>query len=131
MPPLVIALACLGFAGIVVGGFALGKNWVKTATGGASTWRRWLWLSLLLGVLLGAASWPLTYWMGYPIHVEAEVGRVVGFPFFVAYFDSEGRDYVGTFTMPGVIANGLFWFIVPQLVLYLLLRRSLAGNAPA
>ena len=131
MPPLVIALACLGFAGIVVGGLALRKNWMKTSTADASTWRRWLWRSLLFGVLLGAASWPLTYWMGYPIHVEAEVGRVVGFPFFVAYFDSEGRDYVGMLTMPGVIANGLFWFIVPQVALYLLLRRSLARNAPA
>jgi hypothetical protein len=69
--------------------------------------------------------------MGYPIHAEAEVGRIVGFPFFVAYFDSEGRDYVGVLTMPGVIANALFWFVAPQLVLYFIIRRSPAENGQA
>jgi len=69
--------------------------------------------------------------MSYPVHVEVETGRVVGFPFFVAYFDSEGRDYVGVLTMPGVIVNGLFWFLAPQLAVYSCARRRSSDNERA
>ena len=109
--------------GIVASGIALRRNWIWSKPGGGFA-RRWLVAALVVGVLLGTASWPLTYWMGYPIRVEAEAGRIAGFPFFVAYFDSEGRDYVGPLTMPGAVANSLFWFLVPQFVLFLLSRRA-------
>ena len=132
MPTLVIVLALVGLAGIIAGGAALWKNWQRAkSTRAPHSLRRWVWVCLLLGVLLGAASWPLTFWMGYPIHVDAEVGRVVGFPFFVAYFDSEGRDYVGVLTMPGVVANCLFWFLLPQLVVYLFARKSASEHGIA
>jgi len=78
---------------------------------------------LMGGLVIGAATWPLTYWMTYPISNEGERWWVVGFPFLVAVFDSEGRDYVGPLTMPGVVANGLFWFLVPQIVLVRLRHR--------
>ncbi len=124
MPIAVIAIACLGLAGIILGVVALRGNWqfVKAKPNQVRN-RTWLAVALVLGVVLDGASWPLTYWMGYPIHVEAEPGRVVGIPFFVAYFDSAGRDYVGPLTMPGVIANSLFWFAVPQIFLYAFNRR--------
>ena len=63
------------------------------------------------------------------MHIEAKPGRIVGVPVFVAYFDSDGRDYVGPLTMPGVIANGLFWFFVPQLVIRVLAHRKFVANA--
>lgn len=130
MPTIVIVLAVLGFAGILAGVIALRKNWLRSKAGeSTASMRRWLWLSLLLGAVLGVATWPLTYWMGYPIQLEAQPGRIVGFPFFVAYFDSEGRDYVGPLTLPGVIANCVFWFFVPQLVLRFLSRRQATHNA--
>ncbi len=79
---------------------------------------------LALGLALAVGSWLLTFFMGYPVSVEPKPGRVVGIPFFVAYFDSEGRDYVGPLTLPGAIANSLFWFLVPQLVLRFFHRRE-------
>jgi hypothetical protein len=61
--------------------------------------------------------------MGYPLHVGKEVARIVGVPFFVAYFDAEGADFVGPLTMPGVMANCVFWFLLPQTILFLVWRR--------
>lgn len=115
-----IIIAIFGFAGILTGIVSLRANYLKSKIARSSiSSRRWFWAAILIGVASGIASWPLTYWMGYSIHIESEVGRVVGFPFFVAYFDSAGRDYVGPLTLPGVIANGLFWFLIPQLALHL------------
>jgi hypothetical protein len=55
--------------------------------------------------------------MGYPLESGNEKGRVVGIPFMVGYFDSEGRDYVGPLTMAGVRGNGIFWFLFPHILL--------------
>lgn len=88
-----------------------------------SNWKTLRVSAILLGVLIGAASWPLTYWMGYPLPIESETWRIVGVPFFVAFFDSEGRDYVGWFTMPAVIANAVFWFTAPHIALRLYTQR--------
>jgi hypothetical protein len=130
MPTIVIVLALIGVVGIVAGAVALRTNWVRSQVGQTTTFRRWWpWIALLLGTLLGIASWPLTYWMGYTIQIEAQPGRIVGFPFFVAYFDSEGRDYVGSLTLPGVIANCIFWFFIPQLALRFFNRRRPVQNA--
>jgi hypothetical protein len=134
MPLIVVLLAVLGLAGIVSGGFAMRLNWRTAKSRSVSrSARRWFVAAVSLGLLLGAASWPLTYFMGYPLKIEAETGRVVGLPFFVAYFDSLGRDYVGPLTMPGVFANALFWFFVPQFALLWLARRwaNPSGRAEA
>ena len=118
MPSIVIIIAIIGFLGIVAGVFALRANWLKVKLGESNNLTgRWLWFAMLIGIVLGISSWPLTYFIGYSIHIEAQVGRVVGFPFFVAYFDNAGRDYVGPLTLPGVIANCIFWFLIPQLAL--------------
>jgi hypothetical protein len=109
MPTIAIALACLGSAGIVAGSFA------RRATGEFSThgpapnkWRMLHLTALVIGIMIGIASWPLTYWMAYPIDTRETTGYIVGFPFFVAFFDSAGRDYIGPLTMPGVVANAFF-----------------------
>ena len=115
---IIIFLALIGLAGIILGIVSL--FWAKTL--GSSefapkNWMRMRIISLLIGILIGVASWPGTSFMGYPYAPEKETGRVVGLPFMVGYFDSEGRDYVGPFTMPGVAGNSLFWFIIPHLLL--------------
>jgi hypothetical protein len=48
----------------------------------------------------------------------------------VAYFDSAGRDYVGPLTMPGVIANMIFWALVPQIILNIWGKIWLYKKAP-
>lgn len=118
MPIIVVVLAGLGLVGIVVGLYAVyaaGKFATRGPT--PAKWRLLRLSALAIGVVLGVATWPLTAWMGYPIETPSGVGRVVGLPFFVAFFDSTGRDYVGPLTMPAAIANIVFWFMVPQLAL--------------
>ena len=43
--------------------------------------------------------------------------RIVGIPFYVAFFDKYGADYCGSFTHWSVIGNTIFWFLVPQIIL--------------
>ena len=40
-----------------------------------------------------------------------------------AYFDARGLDYVGAITLLSVAGNALFWFLVPQVLLYAALSR--------
>lgn len=118
MPIIVIVLAGVGLVGIVAGLYAVYAAGKFAARGAApAKWRLLRLSALALGVVLGVATWPLTVWMGYPIETPSGVGRVVGLPFFVAFFDSAGRDYVGPLTTPAAIANVVFWFMVPQLAL--------------
>lgn len=63
--------------------------------------------------------------MGYPFsgEVEKDAGRIVGIPFFAAYYDSEGRDYIGSFRMISMTMNGFFWFLVPNIFLLVYVRK--------
>jgi hypothetical protein len=89
MPTIAIALACLGFSGIVAGAFALRATGEFFARGPApNKWRLLRITALVIGIIIGIASWPLTYWMAYPIDTPEGTGHMVGFPFFVAFFDS-------------------------------------------
>ena len=54
-------------------------------------------------------------WMAYPMATPEGPARIVGVPFFVAFFDSAGRDYVSAWTLWGCVGNVLFWFMVPQI----------------
>jgi hypothetical protein len=120
MTILLIGLVIAGFAGIILGGLALRPNRRNAP-------QRHFAAAIVIGVCIGFATWPLTIWMAYPFEVEGDPGYVVGIPFFVAYFDSAGRDYVGPLTLPATIGNCLFWFFVPQLVLFAIRRRSSKG----
>lgn len=86
--------------------------------------------AIIVGVVTAPASWPLTYFMGYPVRVEDGTGRFVGIPFFIAYFDPQGRDYVGLITMIGVVLNGIFWFLFPQVILWISSLRSKWSTSP-
>jgi hypothetical protein len=119
MTIIIIILAIIGLAGIVMGFASL--FWARSLSNGETApqkWKRKRIIVLLIGILIGAASWPGTYFMGYPYKAEEgyPTGRVVGIPIMVAYFDSEGRDYTFPFTMASVLGNGLFWFFLPHLI---------------
>jgi uncharacterized membrane protein YfcA len=114
---LIVVLAVIGLVGLVLGVLALRFISRTQRSGEAPPNWRWLrWTTLIFGAVLGIASWPLTFWMGYPIATPEGEGRIVGLPFFVAFFDSAGRDYVGPLTLVGCIANLAFWFMVPQMM---------------
>lgn len=81
-------------------------------------WRRTRGILWVAGIALGGLGAFCSY---YPYGG----GRVFGLPFFSAYFDEAGRDYVGPLTMPAFIANGVFWFLFPQLVLGFIAWRRL------
>ena len=78
-------------------------------------WKKLRAIVLLIGLILGVLSWPGTFFMGYPLSSGGETVRVVGIPFIVAYFDSNGRDYVGSLTLLSVIGNVAFWFLFPHI----------------
>jgi hypothetical protein len=60
--------------------------------------------------------------IGYAVALPEGTGRVVGIPFFVAFFDAEGSDYVGWITYVGAIGNAIVWLLVPQLLVAVYLR---------
>jgi len=114
---LIVVFAVTGLIGLVAGVFALRCILRVQRSGEAPPhWRRLRWATLVFGVLLGIGSWPLTYWMGYPITTPEGPCRIVGLPFFVAFFDNAGRDYVGPITFWGCVANAAFWFMVPHMI---------------
>jgi hypothetical protein len=117
---IIIILAIVGLLGMIIGIMSL--FWAKTlgkSETAPKNWKRLRIIVLVIGILVGLASWPGTYFMGYPYKGEKETdtGRIVGIPIMVAYFDSEGRDYVGPFTMPGVVGNFIFWSFLPHTIL--------------
>ncbi len=122
---LTIALAIVGFVGIVVGVYCLSQNLKLThspAQGIHS--RKSVVILLIIGAILGISTWPATFFMGYTVKLEEGIGRMVSLPFFVACFDAHGADFVGPLTMPEVIGNVIFWFLIPQIILLLVWKRS-------
>jgi hypothetical protein len=117
---IIYILAAIGLICIIIGGWAIYylKKFAKTEYA-TSSWKNFRIFILIFAILIGLLSWPGTYFMGYPFEVEKEIWRVVGIPFVVAFFDSEGRDYVGPLTMLGIVMNGLFWFLFPHNLLAL------------
>ena len=114
---LITVFATIGLVGLVAGVFALRFiSRVRRSGEAPPHWHRLRCTTLVFGALLGIGSWPLTFWLGYPIVTPEGPGRIVGLPFFVAFFDSAGRDYVGSVTLLGCIANLAFWFMVPQVI---------------
>jgi len=109
----------LGLAGLVYGIIAFRSLRKRATTDASVPVVRWRSIALAIGVVLGVASWPLTGAMSYPY----ADGRAAGVPFMAAYFDARGLDYVGAITLLSVAGNALFWFLVPQVLLYAALSR--------
>lgn len=123
-------LAAIGIVGIIIGIWSILylRKFAKTEYT-PTYWKKLRIGVLLFSIVLGLLTWPGTYFMGYPLKGEKETGRIVGIPFFVAYFDSEGCDYVGPLTMPGVVMNGLFWFVFPHILLSAYSKRLIKAMA--
>lgn len=86
-------------------------------------------LAFGVGIVLAVASWPLTYALGYPVRERSGgVGRIVGIPFFVAYFDSAGHDYVGAISVVSALANATFWLLLPITVWWWARGRTAAAQ---
>jgi hypothetical protein len=50
--------------------------------------------------------------------------KVVGIPFFVAFFGPKGFDYVGPLSMMAALGNAIFWFLVPEIPVAIVARRK-------
>ena len=74
------------------------------------------------GFGLAALSFTFAGDIGYSIPTPEGLGKVVGIPFFVAFFDAEGSDYLGWITYVGIFGNVVVWLLFPQLVLAMYLR---------
>jgi hypothetical protein len=76
-----------------------------------------------LGAMVFTASWPL----------DPET-RILGFPFTSAVFELHGGiwvDYAGAVTIPAMIANVIFWALLPQLpITFLALREARKKRNP-
>ena len=59
-------------------------------------------------------------WQAYPLGK----GTALGVPFFAAWYDERGRDFIGAITLPALLGNAAVWFLVPQVVLAYLARRQ-------
>lgn len=118
MTPLVFVLALIGLLGIA-GGIHAFRATKRFALLGLAPerWHMYRKIAIVLGVICGIASWLLTGAMGYRTETPEGIGRIVGIPFMVAFFDSRGRDYVSSFMMISIIANAVFWSLLPQLPL--------------
>ena len=126
---LILVFASVGLIGIALGIWA----WRYVSRSAArSPQPDWTWVrlgALVLGLVLAFASFFFVTALGYPISTPDGPGRIVGWPFFVAYFDSAGRDYVGLLTYLGGLGNFVFWLLVPQFFLAAYARRRLTGHA--
>ena len=117
----ILALFCIGIVGLVAGTIAVWQL-RRISRSELTKPRRWRLLrgaATLTGLAMGIGSFFLTGWTMYPVAEPAGTGHVVGIPFFAAYFDAQGRDYVGAITLVSGAANVIFWFLVPQIVLWL------------
>jgi hypothetical protein len=120
MSPIVLGFFALGLAGLAAGITALWLNLRGAPPGGdAARWRAARTAAFAIGLVLGGVSIPLTFQLGYPVETWEGHGHVVGVPFFVAYTDWSGQDYLSVLSFADVAGNSVFWFLVPQLALWL------------
>jgi hypothetical protein len=82
-------------------------------------WRQGRMMSFVIGTLL-VVTIP---WQHYPLGE----GTAAGVPFLAAWFDANGRDFIGAVTLPALLGDVVVWFLVPQLVLAYLARRHLVS----
>ena len=125
---LILGFAALGLLGIVLGIRAW--RYVSRSAARAPD-PRWKWLrvgAIVVGLSLATASFFFVTAFGYPISTPEGPGRIVGWPFLEAFFDSAGSDYVGFITYVGALGNVIFWFLVPQFLLAVYARRVLARH---
>jgi len=63
--------------------------------------------------------------------INGERFKVLGIPFLMMMLDKDGKDYVGSITIPSFFANMVVWLLIPNLVLWLWARRVHTSPAKA
>ena len=114
--------AAFGFALLVTG--ILARRFSNRAFRSGSVpaeWRRWRRVALVAGIVF-VISVP---WHQYPY----QRGTVLGFPFFAAWYDERGRDFIGAMTLPALLGDAVVWFLIPQVILAFAVRRHLRSHA--
>ncbi len=126
---LILVFAGVGLIGVVLGIRAW--RYVSRSAArapGAAPWRRVRVATLIVGLALALVSFVWVTILGYPVTTADGPGRIVGWPFFVVYFDSAGRDYGGFLSFIGVIGNFASWLLMPQFLLAAYTRAVLARH---
>ena len=112
--PILFALAGLGILVWEIMAYIQFQRALRTGSL-SGLWRNRRRIAWVTGLALGV----LSLWSQYPL----AGGTVAGIPFFAAWFDARGRDYVGVNTLPALVGNMAFWFLLPQLVVARLARK--------
>ena len=128
----IVPLALLGIAGLVLGIWALVAAFLtaRRPVRPSHWWIRCL-ITFVSGLLLGWAAWHFQLLLGYPLTLDHQRWWLVGVPFFAAAFDSHGRDFLGSLTLPALVGNSVFWFLVPQITLFFYARAYAKRHARA
>lgn len=84
-----------------------------------ANWKKLSYVALAAGILLALCSWLGTFWMLLPYPNVAGEGWFAGLPFMAVYVDATDNHYDFNFTKASVIANAIFWFLLPMSCLYL------------
>src|SRR5258706_15503654 len=103
---LILVFAGVGLIGVVLGIRAwrfVSRSAARAP--GAAPWRRVRVATLIVGLALALVSFVWVTILGYPVTTADGPGRIVGWPFFVVYFDSAGREYGGFLSFLGEIGN--------------------------
>ena len=118
MDTLALILAILGLIGLLLGVIAIpiGQRIAKHVPSKRNYAIQRV-MTFIAGLILAGASFFWAERIGFPWTVDSDRGFWVGIPFFVAYFDSGGRGYVGPLTLPAAIGNSIFWFLFPHFTL--------------
>ena len=114
------SLMILGIVGLVLGVISLCYN-IFTSK------KRSCFIAIAIGILVAAGSIYGKGFLRYPVPEQSTrisginspggIAYIIGIPFFVSFRDADGMGQGNPFPQPGLIANALFWFLVPQIIL--------------
>jgi len=111
-----------GIVALIAGALAaryVSRKRAQSPSHAARTLRLVAWL---VGATLAGISVIFAGEIGYDLSTPEGMGRIVGIPFLVAFFDAQGSDYVGWITYVGMLGNVIVWVLAPQIVLAVYLR---------
>ncbi len=113
---IIIALEILGLTILVTEIISIIKNYrLKKILTNDATWRKLYWWSWIIGFPLAIAS----VFMVYGVKSDSgDLYKILGVPFVAGAFDSKGADFVSSLTPVFMLLNMTFWFLTPQLYMW-------------
>ncbi len=125
----ILIYASIGLVGIIVGVRAWRFLSRSAADSPKLPLNRLRLTALVAGAVLAIASFVFGPIFSYPVSTGEGPERIVGWPFVVAYLDSQGRDHAGLLAGAGALGNFVFWLLAPQFPLASYVRRLLSRAA--